>query len=132
MGYVCKDVIADQVRSGSFGFDGPSLLISTPAPSRRFPRASDMRRMTIVAIATMLATVPAFAQSLPAGSGIAPLPVKPATAAPAVAAPSAHAAPAKPAVAASTPESRSAAAFALSHEPPYDEGPAQRVRDAAP
>ena len=39
--------------------------------------------------------------------------------------------PAKPAVAASTPESRSAAALALSHEPTFDEGTAQRIRDAA-
>jgi len=90
-----------------------------------------MRRMTIVAIATMLATAPAFAQSPPAGSGIAPVPVKPVTAAPAGAAPPAHAAPAKPAVAASTPESRSAAALALAHEPTYDEGTAQRIREAA-
>jgi murein L,D-transpeptidase YcbB/YkuD len=36
----------------------------------------------------------------------------------------------KPA-AASTPESRSAAALALSHEPTFDEGTAQRIRDAA-
>jgi murein L,D-transpeptidase YcbB/YkuD len=50
------------------------------------------------------------------------------------------AAPAKPAAAAngartagpaSTPESRSAAALALSHEPTFDEGTAQRIRDAA-
>jgi len=39
--------------------------------------------------------------------------------------------PAKPAVAASTPESRSAAALALSHEPTFDEGTAQRIREAA-
>src|SRR3977135_274177 len=41
-----------------------------------------------------------------------------------------HATPARPA-AASTPESRSAAALALSHEPTYDEGSAQRIREAA-
>src|SRR5271156_4672646 len=40
-----------------------------------------------------------------------------------------HAAAARPA--ASTPESRSAAALALSHEPTYDEGTAQRIKDAA-
>lgn len=56
---------------------------------------------------------------------------KPATAAPAGAAPAAHPAPAKPATAASTPEGRSAAALALSHEPTYDEGSAQRIREAA-
>ena len=31
----------------------------------------------------------------------------------------------------STPESRSAAALALSHEPTYDEGTAQRIKEAA-
>ena len=87
-----------------------------------------MRRMTILAIATMLAAAPAFGQS-PAASG--PAAAKPATAAPAGAANPAHATSAKPAVAASTPESRSAAALALSHEPTYDEGTAQRIREAA-
>src|SRR6202048_5327562 len=120
-----------RIRSYLVRLRRPSLLISTSAPSRRFPRASDMRRMTIVSIATMLATAPAFAQSSgPAGSGTAPLPAKPATTAPAGGVNPAHATPAKP-VAASTPESRSAAALALSHEPTYDEGTAQRIREAA-
>jgi murein L,D-transpeptidase YcbB/YkuD len=84
-----------------------------------------MRTMTIVAIATMLATASAFGQGAgPAGSGTAPLPAKPGTAHPV------HATPARPA-AASTPESRSAAALALSHEPTFDEGTAQRIREAA-
>src|SRR5712672_3382716 len=75
-----------------------------------------MRTMTIVAIATVLATASAFGQSAgSAGSGTAH-PV--------------HATPAKPA-AASTPESRSAVALALSHEPTFDEGTAQRIREAA-
>ena len=87
-----------------------------------------MRTMTIVAIATMLATASAFGQS----SGVtAPVPLKPVTA---VAAsgekPAAHAASIKPA-AASTPESRSAAALALSHEPTFDEGTADRIKEAA-
>ena len=82
-----------------------------------------MRTMTIVAIATMLATASAFGQST-APAGTAPLPAKPGTAHPA------HATPARPA-AASTPESRSAAALALSHEPTFDEGTAQRIREAA-
>jgi L,D-transpeptidase YcbB len=91
-----------------------------------------MRRTTIVAIAMMLATVPALGQgSGVAGSGTAPLPAKPATAAPAGGANPAQATPAKPAVTTSTPESRSAAALALSHEPTYDEGTAQRLREAA-
>jgi L,D-transpeptidase YcbB len=72
--------------------------------------------MTIVAAAMMLVAVPAFGQSpAPAGSG---------------AANPAHVPP-KPAVAVSTPESRSAAALALSHEPTYDEGTAQRIKEAA-
>ena len=88
-----------------------------------------MRRMTILAIA-VLATAPAFGQS--AGqAGTAPPPAKPANAAPAGATNAAHVAPAKPAIAASTPESRSAAALALSHEPTFDEGTAQRIREAA-
>src|SRR6266478_2541611 len=91
-----------------------------------------MRTMTIVAIATMLATASAFGQSAgPAGSGTAALPAKPLAATPpAGTSHPVHATPAKPA-AASTPESRSAAALALSHEPTFDEGTAQRIREAA-
>ena len=73
-----------------------------------------MQRMTIVATAALLVAAPAFGQ----GTGT-------------TVAPAAHAAPAKPAAAASTPESRSAAALALQHDPTYDEGSAQRIRDAA-
>src|SRR5260370_5044230 len=92
-----------------------------------------MRRTTIVAIAAMLATAPAFGQSSgPAGSGTAPLPAKPVTAAPAGAANTAHVTSAKPAAAASTPESRAAAAFALSHETTVDEGTAPPIQEAAP
>ena len=79
-----------------------------------------MRRIIILAATVMLATVPAF------GQGAAPPSAKPATAA---SPNSAHAA--KPAAPASTPESRSAAALALSHEPTFDEGTAQRIREAA-
>ena len=89
-----------------------------------------MRRMTIVAIAMMLATASAYGQSAgTAGPGNAAA-AQPA-ARPAGAATPSHAAPAKPAVAASTPESRSAAALALSHEPVFDEGTAQRIKEAA-
>ncbi len=88
-----------------------------------------MRSMTIIAIAVMLAAAPALGQS--AGqAGAAPPAAGPATAA-TTGANSAHVAPAKPAVAVSTPESRSAAALALSHEPTFDEGTAQRIREAA-
>jgi murein L,D-transpeptidase YcbB/YkuD len=91
-----------------------------------------MRRLTIVAIATMLAAAPALAQGAGvAGPGTVPLPGKPAIAVPADRPSSVHVTPAKPTVAASTPESRSAAALALSHEPTYDEGTAQRIREAA-
>jgi murein L,D-transpeptidase YcbB/YkuD len=86
-----------------------------------------MRTMTLIAVATMLAA-PAFGQT-PGTTGAGPAPVKPAAAAPAGAAnPAVHAL--KPAPA-STPESRSAAALALSHEPTFDEGTAQRIKDAA-
>jgi murein L,D-transpeptidase YcbB/YkuD len=91
-----------------------------------------MRRTTIVAIASMLATASAFGQNAgSAGPGAAPLAARPVTA-PATGAANAaiHAAPVKP-TAASTPESRSAAALALSHEPTFDESTAQRLRDAA-
>jgi murein L,D-transpeptidase YcbB/YkuD len=80
-----------------------------------------MRTMTVVAIASMLMATPVFGQS--AGTaGPATTPAKPVTAPPAGTATPA---------AASTPESRSAAALALSHEPTFDEGTAQRIREAA-
>src|SRR5487761_1911114 len=92
-----------------------------------------MRRTTVIAIAMVLATAPAFGQSAgQAGAGTAQPAARPAIAAPPTSgANPAHALPAKPAAAASTPESRSAAALALSHEPTFDEGTAQRIRDAA-
>ena len=87
-----------------------------------------MRRMTLVAIAAMLVAAPALGETdqtvgqaaASPSAGTAPHPGATATVAPA-----------KPAAAASTPESRSAAALALSHEPTYDEGSAQRIREAA-
>src|ERR1700684_1640754 len=85
-----------------------------------------MRRMTVVAFATLLATGSAFGQS----SATAPLPAKPAATAPSRTNP-AHVTPVKAAATASPPESRSAAALALSHEPTFDEGTAQRIKEAA-
>ena len=79
-----------------------------------------MQRMTIVAMAAMLVAGPAF------GQGAAPSAATPTSGV----APH-HAQPAKPAVAASTPESRSAAALALQHDPTYDENSAKRIREAA-
>jgi murein L,D-transpeptidase YcbB/YkuD len=96
-----------------------------------------MRRITILAIATLLATAPAFGQSAAttapgnAGAGTAPPPAKPPAPAAAGAANPTHATAAKPAAPASTPEQRSAAALALSHEPTFDEGTAQRIKEAA-
>ena len=91
-----------------------------------------MRRTTIVAIATMLASASAFGQSASTTDpAAAPPTARPITAPPAGATnPAPHAAPVK-AAAASTPESRSAAALALSHEPTFDNGTAQRIKDAA-
>jgi murein L,D-transpeptidase YcbB/YkuD len=75
-----------------------------------------MHKFVVLAAGVALAAVPAFSQSA------AQTPAAAAQAAPP------HAA-AKPA--ASTPESRSAAALALSHEPTFDEGTAQRIKEAA-
>ena len=74
----------------------------------------------IVAVATLIAAAPALAQTAPT-HGTAPAP------APAKAGPAHPVAPKT----ASTPESRSAEALALSHEPTYDEGTGQRIKDAA-
>ncbi|HXB76148.1 MAG TPA: L,D-transpeptidase family protein [Bradyrhizobium sp.] len=74
-----------------------------------------MRTTTILVATLLLATAPAFAQN--AGHPGAADP--------------ARATPGKSAIAASTPESRSAAALALSREPTFDEGTAQRIREAA-
>src|ERR1700754_2063731 len=83
-----------------------------------------MRKVILAAAALLLGAGPGFSQ----GSAGAPLPAKPATSAPIGPHPAAHAAPAKPA---STPDSRSAAALALSHEPTFDEGTAKRIKEAA-
>jgi murein L,D-transpeptidase YcbB/YkuD len=74
-----------------------------------------MKRTAIAAIATLLAAAPALAQTAPAPTKPAASPTK------AVA----------PKAASSTPEQRSAEALALSHEPTFDEGTAQRIKEAA-
>jgi murein L,D-transpeptidase YcbB/YkuD len=81
--------------------------------------------MTIAAFASLLAAAPALAEGAHSGSVAPPHPANPATAHPA---PHAQA---KPAAPTSSPEQRSAAALALSHEPTYDESTAQRIREAA-
>ena len=88
--------------------------------------ASIMQKMTILAVASMFAAAPALADNPPGATGTMPHPPKPAAVAP-----HPHPAPAKQAAPASTPEQRSAEALALTHEPTYDEGTAQRIRDAA-
>src|ERR1700742_792236 len=82
-----------------------------------------MKTSTMVAVAALIAVAPVLAQTTPHGAVPAPAPAKPAASNPA------H--PAAPKAAASTPESRSAEALALSHEPTYDEGTAQRIKEAA-
>ncbi|MGX4806107.1 L,D-transpeptidase family protein [Bradyrhizobium guangdongense] len=80
--------------------------------------------MGLLASASALAQTETTGQSGPkanSSSGTVPATANPAHAA----APKAAAAPA------STAESRSAAALALTHEPTYDEGTAQRIKDAA-
>src|ERR1700759_932172 len=77
-----------------------------------------MKRTAIATIATLLAASPALAQTAPAAA-----PAKPAAAAPAKAT--------APKAAASTPEQRSAEALALSHEPTFDAGTAERIKEAA-
>ena len=83
-----------------------------------------MQRMMFIAMAAMLVAAPAF------GQGIGPAAGQGAGSSAGTAA-VAHAAQAKPAAPVSTPEQRSAAALALSHEPTFDEGSAQRIREAA-
>jgi hypothetical protein len=85
-----------------------------------------MKKMTILTVASLFAAAPALADNPPAATGAMPHPPIPA-----VVAPHPHPAPAKQAAPASTPEQRSAAALALTHEPTYDEGTVQRIRDAA-
>ena len=89
-----------------------------------------MRRTTILAVALMLAAAPAFGQAAGhSGTSTASPRGRPTTQV--GGANPAHIAPAKPVASASAPESRSAAALALSHEPTFDEGTAQRIREAA-
>jgi len=76
-----------------------------------------MHKFVVFAAGVAFTAIPAFSQSAaqtPAAAAQAATP---------------HVATVKPA--ASTPESRSAAALALSHEPTFDEGTAQRIKDAA-
>lgn len=85
------------------------------------------KRHAVIIAMGLLASASALAQTETTGqAGPKPTGTVPATANPAHAA-----APKTAAPLASTAESRSAAALALTHEPTYDEGTAQRIKDAA-
>ncbi len=88
-----------------------------------------MRQLMFAALAAMCVGGSAFAQSaMPAGQMTPVAPAKKPVAADTTH--PAHAASAKPADA-STAESHSAAALALSREPTFDEGTAERIKEAA-
>jgi murein L,D-transpeptidase YcbB/YkuD len=82
-----------------------------------------MRHHSIIAVTLMFAAAPAFGQSAAPAAPAKPAPI----------ASESHSPPhaATPKAPASTPEARSAAMLALSGEPTYDEGTAQRIREAA-
>jgi murein L,D-transpeptidase YcbB/YkuD len=111
-----------------------SLIGTQPSPANdpdlfsafRISGASIMQKMTILAVASIFAAAPALADNPPAATGAAPPSARPAGVTP-----HPHPAPAKQAAPASTPEQRTAAALAHTHEPTYDEGTAQRIREAA-
>ncbi len=86
-----------------------------------------MQRQTLVVVATMLAALPAFAQTAGAPGPAAAVP--PHHAVPAAIPAATQPSSAKPAASATVAETRSAAALALSHEPTYDQGSAQRIRE---
>ena len=88
------------------------------------------KRHAVIVAMGLLASASAFAQTETTGQA-APKPTGPSGTVPAAANPAHTAAPKAPAAPASTAESRSAAALALTHEPIYDEGTAQRIKDAA-
>jgi len=76
-----------------------------------------MRKIMAAVVAALLAAVPAWGEG--EGPAAATKPPAPPHAGPTAAG------------AVATPEQRSAAALALSHEPTFDEGTAQRIKDAA-
>lgn len=89
-----------------------------------------MRRISVLTALALVVGAPAFGETTApatAAGAAATVAANPAAVA-ATAAPNGAAS--KPATA-STPEQRSAEALALSHEPTFDEGSAQRIKDAA-
>ncbi len=87
------------------------------------------KRHVLLIAAGLFASASALAQTETVGQA-GPRPATSAGTVPAAASPGHQAAP-KAVAQGSTPESRSAAALALTHEPTYDEGTAQRIKEAA-
>jgi len=83
-----------------------------------------MQRSLIVTVAALLSGAPAFAEVAPARPALLPAAAGSGSGSPHATGPKANSP-------ASTPESRSAAALALSHEPTFDEGTAERIKEAA-
>lgn len=88
-----------------------------------------LKRQVLFIAASLFATASALAQTETMGQA-GPRPATAGTV-PAAASPSHQAAPKAASSPGSTPESRSAAALALTHEPTYDEGTARRLKEAA-
>ncbi|WFU38709.1 L,D-transpeptidase family protein [Bradyrhizobium sp. CB82] len=92
-----------------------------------------LKRQAIIVAVGLFASASALAQTETTGQAgpAKPGATAPAGTTPATANPAHIAVPKAAATSASTPESRSAAALALSHEPILDEGSVQRIKDAA-
>ncbi|QOZ56352.1 murein L,D-transpeptidase [Bradyrhizobium sp. CCBAU 53338] len=88
------------------------------------------KRHAVIIAVGLLASASALAQTETTGQA-GPKPAAPSGTVPTAANPSHTAAPKTAGAPASTAESRSAAALALTHEPTFDEGTAQRIKDAA-
>lgn len=92
------------------------------------------KRHAVIIVIGLLASASALAQTETtgqAGPRTNASPAAPSGTLPSAANPAHSAAPKAAAAPASTAESRSAAALALTHEPTFDEGTAQRIKDAA-
>lgn len=92
------------------------------------------KRHAVIVVMGLLASASALAQTETTGQAGPKASTSPAAASgtvPTAANPAHAAAPKTAAAPSSTAESRSAAALALTHEPIYDEGTAQRIKDAA-
>lgn len=92
------------------------------------------KRHAVIVVMGLLASASALAQTETTGQAGPKTGTSPAAASgtvPTAANPAHAAAPKTAAAPSSTAESRSAAALALTHEPTYDEGTAQRIKDAA-